>query len=180
MTLPLRVHAPSAESLTGFGRRLGMPLWLPWPLPVDWLVTGFGSVDSSVDLRATVLACRGPSPVGGLADLLLVAEEPGTGLGGRYAGMASAHPGPEVGIGRPHARVDVQGHQVPLWAITSAAPDRAVYAGESGGRWLWLVVHPESAGVLLLEPLTLADVRDLGHEVDMLAYGEPSAYLALS
>lgn len=177
MTLPLRVHAATAQVLTEQALVLDLPLWLPWPLPPGWLVTGLGWVGDTQTQRATVLACSGPNPVGGDADLLLVAEEPGTGLGGGYAGLDSPHPGAEVGDGPPHARIGADGHQVSMWWVSSAAPDRAVYAGEAGGRWLWLILHPESAGTLMMERLSLADVRALGHEVELLAYGALSSRL---
>ncbi|MDP9443793.1 MAG: hypothetical protein M3P83_05385 [Actinomycetota bacterium] len=180
MTSRLHVHAPSAEALAGHASALSMPLWLPWPLPTDWVVAGFGWVDHGHEQLATVLSCSGPNPLGGPAEMLVVTEEPGTGLGSSFAGMDSPHPGPEVGVGAPHAHVDVDGHQVSLWCVTAAAADQAVYAGECEGRWLWLVLHPESAGALLLERLIFADVRDLGREVELLAYGDPSPRLMAS
>jgi len=42
---------------------------------------------------------------------------------------------------------------------------------------LWLILHPESADTLMMERLSLADVRALGHEVELLAYGSLSSRL---
>src|SRR4051794_40294887 len=73
----------------------GTPVWSPWPLPPGWLVTGVGwAGDGRSCARATVVALSGPAPVtDGPADLLLVAEEPGVGLGTRLAGLAGTDPG---------------------------------------------------------------------------------------
>lgn len=182
MTVPLQVFAPDAQVLTEHAQLLGLSLWIPWPLPSGWQVAGHGYVGEPVDAAATVLACRGPHPLGSeaeVADLLVVAEEPGTGLGSALAGTSSADPGPDVGRGSPHIKTSVGGRPTSLWWVPSAAPDRAVYAGEAAGRWLWLVLHPDSAGVLVAEGMQLADVRDLGHEVDLLPYGNLSPRLDL-
>jgi hypothetical protein len=109
--------------------------------------------------------------------MLIVAEEPGTGLGSRFAGLDSSDPEPGFNHGSPHLKVTVGGHPTPMWCVGSAATDRAVYAGEAAGRWVWLVMHPETAGVLTVEELVLADVRDLGREVELFAYGDRSRWL---
>ena len=75
-----------------------MPLWCPWPLPPGWTVTGVaGPATSAPGVRATAVACSGPAPLGGgPADLVFVAEEPGVGLGTRFAGMPGPDPGPQL------------------------------------------------------------------------------------
>jgi hypothetical protein len=35
------------------------------------------------------------------------------------------------------------------------------------GSWLWLVLWPDIAGVLLMEPLSLRDMRDPGQDLDL-------------
>lgn len=180
MTVPLQVFAPDARVLTEHARSLGLALWTPWPLPAGWQLAGHGYVGDAVDPAATVLACRGPHPLGAeaeVADLLVVAEEPGAGLGSALAGLSTTDPGPDVGRGSPHVKTSVGGHPAGLWWVSAAASDRAVYAGEAAGSWLWLVLHPDSAGVLVAEGLRLADVRDLGHEMDLLPYGNLSPRL---
>src|SRR5688572_23717920 len=74
------------------------PLWCPWPLPPGWTVTGVAWVgDDRSGVRGSVVACSGPAPLhGGPADLLIVAEEPGVGLGTRLAGIPGPDPGPFV------------------------------------------------------------------------------------
>ncbi|MGH3367544.1 MAG: DUF6758 family protein, partial [Nocardioidaceae bacterium] len=102
------------------------------------------------------------------------------GLGSRLADLGAPDPGPGFHHGTPHAKALVGGHPTSLWVVPISADDRAVYAGEAAGRWLWLVMHPASAGALMMETLVLADVRELGREVELLAYGDPSPWLELS
>lgn len=161
---------PSAELLTALAAASRIPYWLPWPLPDEWIVTGAGRAATPEGVRATVVACSGPTPLSGAGELLVVAEEIGVGLGAGYAGLEGPDPGPAIGSGARDAHVQTEGHPTPLWYVPSP-PDRAVYAGEAAGRWLWLVCFPDTTGALLAEPLTLADVRFLGHEVDMVPFG---------
>lgn len=147
-----------------------VPLWVPWPLPLGWLVTGFLDVgDERTGARACAVALSGPGLLSGPADLLLIAEEPGVGLGARYAGLNAPDPGEGFGTGPPHAKVEVLGHPLSMWAV-DAGPERAVYVGEAMGNWLWSVLWPAEAGVLMLEQLELLDLREPGMELD-LPYG---------
>jgi hypothetical protein len=104
-----------------------------------------------------VVACSGPSPLGGGAELLLIAEAPGVGLGARYAGLPGPDPGIDVGSQVPHAKVEAAGHPTAMWCID--VPDAAVYVGEAKGNWLWAILWPSTAGVLLLEDVILRDLR---------------------
>lgn len=164
--------APSVQLFRRLVARSSLPYWLPWPLLPGWVITGAGYAgDPGEGVRATVTASAGPDPLdrsGG--ELLLIAEEPGIGLGSRYAWVSGPDPGGHVGKGPPEARVVAGGHPTPLWAIESPA-DRAVYAGSAAGRWLWLVFFPAAAASLLIEPLELADVRMLGQEITLASYG---------
>lgn len=180
MALPLHVHPLDARSLAEHAVVLDVPMWAPWPLPAGWLVTGHAHLGNVTGAQATVFVCSGPNPLGGEADLMVVAEELGTGLGGRLAGLVTTDPGPGFGHGTPHAKATVGGHPTSLWWVPAAPSDRAVYAGEAAGRWLWLVMHPETAGALMMEEIVLADVRDLGREVELFAYGQRSRWLDLS
>jgi hypothetical protein len=162
-----RVAPESVEHVRDLG---GVPLWLPWPVPPGWVVSGVGYAgDERSGARATVLACSGPSPLGGAADLLLVAEEPGVGLGARYAGLPGPDPGGGFDAGPPDAKVEAAGHPTALWSVPGAE-DCAVFVGEGKGLWLWALVYPALAGVLLYDTTALADLRDRGGEVD-LVYG---------
>jgi hypothetical protein len=116
-------------------------------------------------MRGCVVALSGPNPVGGPGDLLMVSEEPGVGLGARFAGLDSPDPGDGFAAGQPHAFARFGHHEIPLWHVE--APERAAFAGEVMGNWLWLVLWPDTAGVLLIEPMTLRDLRDPGQELDL-------------
>lgn len=154
-----------------------MPLWVPWPLLHGWVVGAVLSAgDDASGVQATGVAISGPNPLGGAADLVVVAEEQGVGLGAGLAGMKNTDPGDAVQQ-PPHARVEVDDRLVPLWCVDGHS-DRAVYVGQSGGHWLWLVLHPATAGALVLEDLTLRDLRDLGREADVLPYGAPPPWLS--
>lgn len=153
----------------------GLETWLPWPLPPGWQVTDFGCVEGTGRPTAGVVACAGASDQEGVVELTVVTEEPGVGLGARVGGVDSADPGQEAGIGPPALRLRVDGNSVPLWAMTvphgDPLLDRAVLVGEAGGRWLWVVVRPASAVLLLSELPPLLDVSLLGPELVSLPFG---------
>jgi hypothetical protein len=161
-------------------RAKGVPVWCPWPLPTGWMVTGIGwAGDDRGGPRATALACSGPGPLGGPADILLVAEEPGVGLGNRLAGLSGPDPGPYLQDAlestAAHAKVRAAGWPTSLWAVGTPRSDRSAYVGEAKGVWLYAVAWPSSAGYLLAEDLVLHDLTDwLPGE---LVYGAPSPVL---
>jgi hypothetical protein len=134
-----------------------VPAWVPDPMPGDWVVTGM-AWGGEPGARAIVVACAGPAPLGGSAELVLVAEEPGTGLGCGYAGLPGVDPGDLVG-GPSTAEIQAAGQRAPLWLVPTG-DDRAAYVGEANGVWLWLVTWPASAAWLLAEDLELLDLRD--------------------
>ncbi len=142
------------------------PTWLPWPLPEGWSVAGVTSAGLT-RRTASVAALSGPDPLGGPGDLLVVCEDPGTGLGCRLAGVAGPDPGPEIRPTEPHTRVQVDGHATPLWWVGSPR-DRDVLVGEAGGRWLWLVAYPATSGVLVHDRWQLVDLHDLVSELELV------------
>ncbi len=166
-----------AEHLTRAG---AMPTLLPWPVAPGWAVTDFGTVaDAGGQGRATFVTSSGSSELDGVVELTVVTEEPGVGLGSRCAGVRHSDPGAEVGHGPPLAKVRIAGHPIPLWPVlTSGAEfDRSVFAGEAHGRWLWLVLRPASAALLLKDEWILMNVGDLGPElVDLPFGGSPPAW----
>ena len=168
---PLRLAArPTHEALAGLARSARVPVWVPWPLPHGWLVTGFsGAGDERSGMRAAAVALSGPNPVGGPADMLVIAEEPGVGLGAGLAGLKGPDPGAGFAVGAPHAAVRVGNHEAPLWLVESdmCADGCAVFAGEVAAGWTWLVLWPDSAGTLLVESLPLRDLRDGGQQLDV-------------
>ncbi|MQY03609.1 hypothetical protein ACRB68_16540 [Actinomadura sp. RB68] len=167
---------PGAESLAAVLSDTRVPVWTPWPLPHGWLITGFGTAgDERTGVRGCAVALSGPNLLGGPADMLLIAEEPGVGLGAHHAGLDGPDPGAGFDSVPPQVKVDISGPRatpggtVSMWSV-QAAPDRAVYVGEAMGNWLWAVLWPATAGVLMLEPQTLLDLREPGMEPH-LPYG---------
>jgi hypothetical protein len=157
-----------------------VPVWCPWPLMPGWTVTGVGWVgDERSGVRASVLACSGPAPLsGGPADIILVAEEPGVGVGTRFAGIPGPDPGPFLdGVmthGPAHAKLRASGWPTPLWSVKSA-DDRSAYVGEALGMWLYAVAWPAVAGYLFAEDLSLHDLTE--STPSELVFGAPSPYL---
>ena len=107
--------------------------------------------------------------------MLVVAEEPGVGLGAAVACTIAVDPGSGFASAPPIATASFGKHDFPLlWQVPS--PDRAVFAGEIKAHWLWLVLWPDTAGTLLIEPIGLRDLRDPGQDFD-LPFGAPSPRL---
>jgi hypothetical protein len=157
---------PSKDGLDSLLKNAKVPALLPWPLPQGWLVSGFiGAGDERTGARGFAVALSGPNPLGGPADLLIVAEEPGVGLGAGLAGLPGPDPGDGFATGQAHATVQVDNHDAPLWLVE--ANDTAVFAGEVAGSWLWVLIWPDSAGVMMLEPLPLRDLRDPEQDLDL-------------
>lgn len=173
---PLRpAFSPSKEGLDGVLRSATVPVWLPWPLPPGWLVTGFAAAgDERSGSCGCAVALTGPNPVGGPGEMLIISEQLGVGLGARFAGLNGPDPGRDFTAGPPDASVRFGNHEFPLWHVE--APERAVFAGEIMASWLWLVLWPDTAGTLLMESLTLRDLRDPGQDLD-LPYGAMSPHL---
>jgi hypothetical protein len=161
------------EALTQVSGTAQVPLWAPRPPLHGWTLGGLGWCgDERTGAVATLLAMAGPSPLGGPADLVLVAEEPGTGLGAHVAGVDGVDPG-NLTEGAPEAKVLANGHPTPLWRSASAG-DRCAFVGEASGVWLWAVIWPAAAELLLMEHV---DLHDLRHEPQELPLGATSPRL---
>ena len=168
---------PGVEALEHVVKRAKVPVWMPHGLSAGWVCSGFSYAGDDRDgARASVTSMSGPSPLGGAADVVLVAEEPGVGLGARLCG----HPGPDPGAGfdagPPDAKVDIGGHPTALWCLP-AGPDTAAFVGEAKGHWIWALVWPATAGVLMYDELAIADLRD-GYQEAELAFGSLSPRLS--
>ena len=152
------------------------PTYLPWPMSPGWSVTDF-AVAADERTWATATCVSGTSELDGPVDVFVVAEEPGTGLGARCAGIDSSDPGHEVGDGQPTARVRIGSQAVSLWAVSTATSDdrfdRSVFVGEANGRWLWLVLRPASAMLLLRDDWILRDVSSVGPPLVEMPFGGP-------
>lgn len=180
---------PRAASYDDFAavlrRAAAFPTYLPWPMSPGWSVSDFGVVDDGdADagggpgrVVATVTCCSGTSELDGPVDVFVVAEEPGAGVGGRCAGLAVADPGPLLGEGPPAVKVRIGSQSVPLWPVSTSDADgdldRSVVAGEAGGRWLWMVLRPASAVLLLRDDWILADVSGVGAPLLEMPFGGP-------
>ena len=153
------------------------PTYLPWPLGPGWHVSDFGVVSEPGRLtKATLSCCSGTSALDGPVDVFVVSEEPGTGLGARVARLTGPDP-EDVGDGPPLTRVRVGTVSVPMWAVSTSSADeefdRVVVAGESSGRWLWMVLRPASAMLLLREEWILRDVSRMGAPLIETTFGGP-------
>ena len=66
---------------------------------------------------------------------------------------------------------------VNLWDVSTSATDgefdRSVVAGEAGGRWLWMVLRPASALLLLRDDWILRDVSEVGPPLVEMPFGGP-------
>lgn len=156
------------------------PTLLPWPMGPAWTVTDHARVGGGPQhgrTLATLTCCSGPSALDGPVDVLVVTEEAGVGLGARCAGVGEHEPGPQLGEGLPAARVRLGHQSVPLWSLSTsgAGPelDRSVLVGEALGRWLWLVLRPASAILLLREDQVLRDAAELGPVLVEVPFGGP-------
>ncbi|MEJ7707849.1 MAG: DUF6758 family protein [Nocardioidaceae bacterium] len=186
MRQPLTVIEPDVAVTASGLSSLRVPLWAPWPIPASWTFAGAAHTDA-----ATVGCWWAEDPFGDPTEVMFVCEEAGAGVGAHLSGLPRDYPNAEVGVGPPHARFTIEGHVLPLWAVDAeplsptaptavATRDRAVYAGEAAGRWLWTIVHPAEAGVIVIQPLTLLDARALGAELELLPLGELSPRLVIA
>jgi hypothetical protein len=170
------VPRPTVDALHKVANTAGVPLWVPLPLLPGWTLTGIATAgDDRTAAKATVVALSGPSPLGGPADLLVIAEEPGVGVGARFAGLDEIDPGLTV-VGQPDAKVEAAGHPTALWRSPSA-DDRAAFVGEAMGVWLWAVLWPPAAELVLIEHVTLHDLREVAHASVDMPVGAPSPRL---
>jgi len=152
------------------------PTYLPWPMSPGWTVSDFAVVGEG-PAQATMTCSSGTSALDGPVDVFVVSEESGVGLGARCAGTSHLDPGPDLGVGRPPVRVRIGSQSVPLWAVSTSTSDleldRAVFAGEAAGRWLWVVLRPASAMLLLHDEWILRDVSGIGPPLVELTFGGP-------
>lgn len=155
------VREPNATALRLVLDRTRVPVWLPWPLPPRWLVTGFADVgDDRSGAVSCAVALSGPAPLGGVGELVVVAEDPGVGFAAHLARLSGPDPGTGFDRSPPDHKVRHDGHDIPLWTVDTAA-GRAVYVGEALGRWIWFVFESSDAGLLMCEVGGVRDLRDL-------------------
>jgi hypothetical protein len=174
---------PETASYDGFVEHLeiadGFPTYLPWPMGPGWSVSDFGVVAGRGEAASATMSCSsGTSRLDGPVDILVVTEEAGTGLGARCAGLRGDGPGAEVRDEPPVVKVHLDVRSVPLWAVSTSFSDheldRSVLAGEAGGRWLWMVVRPAAALLLLRDDWILRDVSRVGPPLVEMSFGGPT------
>ncbi len=182
------LRRPEEASYDGFAEALStagdFPTYLPWPMSPGWIVSDFAVVagaGESSSAKATLTCSSGTSALDGPVDVFVVSEESGTGLGARCAGTVHLDPGPEIGVGPPTVRVRIGSKSVPLWSVSTVSSaagdrelDRSVVAGEADGRWLWVVLRPASAILLLRDEWILRDVSGIGPPLVEMPFGGPS------
>lgn len=167
------------EFAAHLGRAGAFPTFLPWPLGPGWSVTDFAAVAPKEGAAVATMTCvSGTSVLDGPVDVIVVSEEVGTGLGARIAGLTDrSDPGDEVGVGPPSVKVRLEAHPAGLWPVSVSTSlgewDRSVLAGEAQGRWLWLVLRPASAILLLRDEWILRDVSATGPQLLALPFGGP-------
>lgn len=176
------LRRPDSPTYAEFAEVLGtageFPTYLPWPMSPGWSVTDFAVVGGGDrEARATMTCSSGTSALDGPVDVFVVSEESGTGLGARCAGTPHLDPGPDIGVGSPTVRVRIGSQSVPLWSVSTAEADgeldRSVVAGEADGRWLWVVLRPASAMLLLRDEWILRDVSGIGPPLVEMPFGGP-------
>ncbi|MBB6118832.1 DUF6758 family protein [Nocardiopsis algeriensis] len=174
------VRAPGRAGLEALLHRADVPVWIPWPLPAGWVVTGFAEAgDERSGALATAVALSGPGPLGGVGEIAVVAEDPGIGLGARLAGLEGPDPGDGFDTAAPDAKVRFDGHDIALWNL-DLGRDRAAYAGEALAHWLWLVFASADTGMLMCEISALRDLRGINDGGIALEppFGAPSPFLS--
>jgi hypothetical protein len=160
--VPLHAAVPAeAHHLADAAASSGVPVWLPWPMPSGWSVSGIRRAGGTGRARAVAVALLGPGIASRQVELVVVAEEPGVGLGASYAGLPATDPAPEVASLPVDTRVHAGGQSTPLWSLPVS--DRAVYVGEADGRWLWLIAWPVNEWMVVHDDLRLVDVREPHH-----------------
>jgi hypothetical protein len=160
--VPLHAALPAeSHHLVDAASSSGVPVWVPWPMPAGWTVGGVRRAGGTGPDRAVAIALIGSGVAARQVELVVVAEEPGVGLGASYAGLDTTDPGPEVASLPVDATVQTGGRQTPLWSLPVS--DRAVYVGEADGRWLWLIAWPVNEWMIVHDRLRLVDVRDTEH-----------------
>lgn len=153
-----------------------VPVWMPRPMPQGWRLSGLQwAGDGAGGTVACVTAISGPHPLPELedeeptADLLLVSEQPGVGLGAHLAGLGGVDPGPILAEKTRHDPAEIKlvadEHEVPLWSVP--VDGGLAYVGEASGDWLWMLAWPSSAALTLLNRFGLVDARNVELEPDL-------------
>lgn len=157
-------------------------IYLPWPMSPGWSIADFGCVPGTD--AATFTVTVGSTIPDGRVEVSVISEDPGVGVGARCAGLAGVDPGRQLGVEfggeRPAAYVRIDSRAVPLWIIRSLDPDAdpletTAFAGEADGRWLWVVIRPASAALLMRDDWLLTDISGISEEALGMPFGTERA-----
>ncbi|MDT0331663.1 DUF6758 family protein [Nocardiopsis lambiniae] len=174
------VRTPNTSALEALLPQSRVPVWVPWPLPTGWVVTGFAEAgDDRSGALGIAVALSGPDPLGGVGEAVIVAEAPGVGLGARLAGLEGPDPGDGLDTRAADAKVRFEGHEIPLWNL-DLGRDRAGYTGEALSQWLWVIFASADTALLMCEINALRDLRDIndGGVAFEPPFGAPSPFLS--
>jgi hypothetical protein len=140
-------------------RRSQVPIWFPQPMPAAWLLTGLRWAETPRgSAPAVAVGFSGHGLSHGPTDVVIVAEQPGCGLGAAFAGLEEPDPGPDCFAGTAAARIHTGHRSTGLWSV-QAPNDRVAFVGEADGDWLWIIGWPQSAWGLVADDLRLSDGR---------------------
>ena len=153
------------------------PTYLPWPMSPGWSVTDFGVVTDARDRRTRHASPAAPGPASwtGRSTCSSSPRRPASGSARGSRPLVGDDPGHEIGDGPPTVRVRIASQQVSLWSVSTSGSDsdfdRSVFAGEAAGRWLWIVLRPASAMLLLRDDWILRDVSGVGPPLLEMPFG---------
>ncbi|QYJ02475.1 hypothetical protein KUV85_08990 [Nocardioides panacisoli] len=176
-----RPQEAAYDALVAHLERAGsFPTYLPWPLGPGWWVSDFAVVGDG-EAHATMACVSGSSALDGPVDVMVISEEPTGGLAARVIGLAEGESTDfraAVVTEPAEVKVRVGSHAVGLWPYpvgdAHQEQDRTVLLGEAEGRWLWLVLRPASALLLLRDEWILRDVSSAGPQLVELPFGGPA------
>jgi hypothetical protein len=153
-----------------------VPLWTPWPPPVGWRLAALQVVgEDGGPWRAVASGLQAEDRVWGPGEIVLVAEEPGVGLGSALAGIDALDAG-AAAVGQPYTSVVASERATWLWLV-DGPDDGVALVGERDACWLWVLIKAPQAHVLAVDLPPLADVRDLGAEAQLIPTGGRSLWL---
>ena len=154
------LHAPlpaEHHHLWDVASSSAVPVWMPVPLPQGWTASGVRRTGGTGQARAVAVSFQGPGVASRVAELVIVSEEPGVGLGAAYAGIDGTDPGPEITSLPRDTSLHAGRFPTSLWSLPVS--DRSAYVGEAYGCWLWIITWPVTEWMVVHDALSLHDLR---------------------
>lgn len=147
------------ESVSWVAAHSSVPVWYPSRLADGWLATGLRWAETPRRCApAVAVGLSGHGLEAGPTDVVIVAEEPGCGLGARFAGLPEPDPGEAVLASPPSGQLRAGRRSTSLWSLATP-DDRVGFVGEAEGFWLWIVGWPRTAWGLVADQPALQDAR---------------------